>query len=661
MNASIATSTKTKCYHCGEDCSDKPLQKADRAFCCQGCLIVYELLEEHDLCAFYEMGEGSLSTRPTNGPQDYSWLDAPPIQQQLLDYYDEQLCKLRLSLPQMHCSACIWLLEQLYQFNPGILQSRVNFLKKEIYLSYDPRQLSLRQLVELLASLGYAPELSLHDLEATPETAVSKRLLYQMGLAGFVFGNTMLLSFPEYLGLDALREFAFYRFFAYLNLLLAIPLVVYCGQDYLRSAANALQRRELNIDIPISLGILTLLLRSVYEIVSQTGPGFLDSLAGLIFFLLIGRWFQQQSYHRLSFERDYKSYFPIATQLSSGQSVAISSLQKGDRIVVRHGELIPADAVLREGAAQIDYSFVTGESAPIQKDPGDLIFAGGRQTGAAIELEVQRPVRQSYLTQLWNDQAFQQETEQHTVLSSDAFGRYFTIFVLVVAAATLLYWLPQDSRLAVNAFTAVLIIACPCAIALTIPFTYGNALRFMARENCYIKSVEVLQRFREISAIVFDKTGTLTQNNEQIPIQYQGEKRSISDRRLIASLAAQSGHPISQQIVAESGVREFWPVSAFKEHVAEGIEGVVNEVFVRIGRAGFIGVGEEAAPGTYVQIDGVTVGYYHQSNSYRQGIPDLLSELQHKYQCYLLSGDQDSERSQLSKWLPAKNLHFEQR
>ena len=411
---------------------------------------------------------------------EYSYLDDPETLEQLLDFSDGKTARIRFILPQIHCASCIWLLENLTRLHPGIQQSTVNFLKKEAHVIFSEKEISLREVAELLHRIGYPPKVSLQDIEEDKSPAVDRSLIYKLGVTGFVFGNVMLLSFPEYLGLNQL-ESEFQRLFGYIILALGIPLILYSGVDYLRSAWLGLKEGELNIDVPISIGILSLFGRSTYEILSHTGAGYFDSLAGLLFFLLIGKWFQQKTYYTLSFERDYKSYFPLGAKVWKNEteiSKPLHQLDKDDVIIVRNGELIPADGILLEGRAEIDYSFVTGESAEVRKNKGDKIFAGGRQRGARIKIVLTKKVAQSYLVQLWNERAFKERAPKNTASDlANKVGKYFTIAILLIAFSTLAYWLPKDVPTAINAFSAVLIIACPCAVALSIPFTFGK-LRF---------------------------------------------------------------------------------------------------------------------------------------------------------------------------------------
>ncbi|MGB1318923.1 MAG: heavy metal translocating P-type ATPase, partial [Flavobacteriales bacterium] len=401
----------------------------------------------------------------------------------LLDFSDGKLGRISFELPAIHCSACVYLLERLERLNPGVKQSEVNFPKKTANILFDQSVISLKELVLLLHSIGYAPNLNLAksgEKEQKPTT--DKALLYRIGVAGFCFGNIMLLSFPEYLIGGQALDSKWSVLFNYLNLALAIPVVLFAGRDYLLSAYKGLKVRHVNMDVPVSIGILAIFGRSAYDILAGVGPGFLDSLAGFVFFLLIGKWYQAKTYSGLSFERDYKSFFPIAVNRigADGQvnAIMIKHLLKGDEIQIHNDELIPCDCELISEKASIDYSFVTGEAAPSSKAIGDKIYAGGKNRGSVIRLQVLKPVSSSYLTSLWNNSDGNKTDEQPPLLNfSNRIASWFSAAVLSIAFITAVYWLTFDPTNWLNTTTAVLIIACPCALALSIPFTYGSILR----------------------------------------------------------------------------------------------------------------------------------------------------------------------------------------
>jgi Cu+-exporting ATPase len=659
------SATTLACYHCGDTLRGDTVEHDGKKFCCSGCKIVFEILQQNDLCSYYDLQKAPGTSPSAIDLSRFAYLDDETVQQQLLNFSDGTTATVTLSLPTVHCSSCIWLLEQLYKLDAGISRSRVDFLKKQVSITYRQKQTSLKNIVILLASIGYEPELRMDALDRSSESAVTRALYYKIGVAGFCFGNSMLFSFPEYLGVDASEQFL-KIIFSYLNLLLGIPVFLYCSKDYFTSALGGLRRKIINIDVPIALGIVLLFGRSVYEIVTQSGPGFIDSLCGLLFFLLLGRIFQSKTYDRLNFERNYRSYFPLSVTTKrngSETTVPISSLQRGMRIVIRHGEIVPADAILLQGSAAIDYSFVTGESTPVEKVLGEMIYAGGRQAGGAIELEVMKEVSQSYLTQLWNN--FNQSARESGQLSelSNSVSKYFTAVVLLVSMGVLAYWLPKDTRTAVNAFTGILIVACPCALAIAIPFTMGTALRIFGRNDFFLKNTSVIELLSRTDTIVFDKTGTITYAN-RASVSFAGTPLTEQERTAVFSLVSNSVHPVSSMIAGFLAAAKV-PVDGFSETVSKGISGTVGGDEYRIGNRDFIGgavpSGAVNETRSYVSVNGEVKGYFSIRNMYRDGLPEIIARLSSRYRFAVVSGDNESERPRLQSLFPAgTELRFNQ-
>ncbi len=655
------------CYHCGEPCLDVNIQFDDKDFCCEGCRTVFEIINANDLCQFYDLDEKAGWNIKAKSQATYAYLDDQEVQDKLLDYADDQQARVRFEIPQIHCASCIWLLEKLYQINPGILSSQVNFLKKTVHVHYDRTQVSLRQVVELLNSIGYAPAIRLKDLDNKKKNPQEKQFFYKLGVAGFAFGNIMLLSFPEYLGLNGQLDGLFVHLFGYLNIILAIPVLFYSGRDYLSSAWRGLRRKELNIDVPIAIGVITLFTRSVFEILTHTGAGYLDSLAGLVFFLLIGKWFQQRTYHHISFDRDYRSYFPIAAHLKKGAetvSTSLDQLNVADVIVVKHEELIPADAILLNGPAKIDYSFVTGESKPIQPGVGEKLFAGGRQLGQPIEVRLSKTVSQSYLTQLWNDEAFAKDQETQASKLANRVGKYFTMVILGIAGLTLMYWLPKDPQIAINAFTAVLIIACPCAVALAIPFIFGNVLSVLGRNRFYLKNTNVIESAAEVKAVVFDKTGTLT-NRASAQTSFIGETLSLEEASIVRSIVSKSEHPKSKAIAAylaksSSDSNTTIDLESWEEHTGKGLSAAINGKNYKLGSASWLNLPKDTPAGVYLKIDEIIQGYFRIQHELRSGAVALLDYFKNQGNVHLLSGDDNQEANLFTAHLSKQNMHFQQ-
>ena len=649
----LVLATDTACHHCGDICKGSPVLMEEKPFCCEGCKMVYSILEENGLSNYYDLNAKAGISQKNQAKQVYAFLDDKEVIHKLIDFTDGEKTKIHFYLPHIHCSACLWLLEHLHRLNEGILHSRVDFLKKEVRITFSASAITLRQVVELLASIGYAPEINLHDLETKDRPKVDKALYYKLGLAGFAFGNIMLFSFPEYLGMNGASNTALVYLFGYFNILLIIPVIFYSGWDYFRSAWQGLRQKHLNIDVPISLGILALFFRSLFEILTHSGAGYLDSLAGLIFFLLIGKWFQKNTYAKLSFDRDYKSYFPIACNLQldgKESSVTLDKIKPGDTLIIRHGELIPADALLLKGAAKVDYSFVSGESEWIEKQKGDQLYAGGRQMGGLIEVFVSKKVSNSYLTQLWNEDTFIKSNEEGAVsVLADKVAKIFTWIILTVAFLTLMYWLPKDFGIAINAFTSVLIIACPCAVALSIPFTFGNVLRIFSRQGIYLKNIGVIETLSKINHVVFDKTGTIT-NVQSGSIRYEGDVLTAQEEQWIFSLVNQSTHPLSTKIKKRLDHHAPLPIFHFKEEKGKGLSANIDEHAIRIGSNDFInGTSNKDAlkQSVFIEIDGEVKGAFSHEGIYRKGLSDVLRRLKTWANISLLSGDNDRQKAKL--------------
>lgn len=673
------------CFHCHDALplgASSHLRLGDKQFCCDGCKMVYEILHAHDLCEFYALDNNAgQSLKNQRFAKNYAYLDDPEVREKLLEFEDGQTAQVTFYLPQMHCVSCIWLLENLGKLDAGATHSRVNFLKKTVTVQFAPSLTSLRKLAALLASIGYAPDINLGDVEGQKPPAISRRLAYQLGVAGFAFGNVMLFSFPEYVGMSRETDAWFSAAFGYLSLLLALPVLLFSARDYFTSAWQGLRNGQLNIDVPLCLALLSLFGRSVWEIFTHTGAGYLDSFAGLTFLLLIGKWFQQHVWHQLSFERDYKSYFPVAATVRTGDtetSVPVSRLVPGDIIVVRSQEVIPADGILLKGSARVDYSFVTGESEPVLVQNGERIFAGGKQAGESIEIALTRRVAQSHLTQLWNNEAFKPNAKGQATQLADAAGRWFTLLILAFGGGAVAYWwgLRGDAATAINAFTAVMIVACPCNIALSIPFTLGNIMRILGRHGFYLKNIRVVEAFTGITAVVFDKTGTITVDGGRETVdglRWMGGGLAYAEKVAIRSLVRHSSHPLSRRIYTSMPDVPTEAVEGFEEVPGLGIQGKIKGRVVKIGSLAHIDGLALSQPintpsGIFVEIGGQLLGHFEVKNRFRDGLAEVLaffrptSNVQHpKSNVFLLSGDQDHEAAALASFFPKTDtMRFQQ-
>lgn len=667
----ILNKQKISCSHCGEECQDE-IMVDDKTFCCEGCKTVYSILNENGLCDYYRYDSdaiNSLKNVPAYRKERFSYLDDSDVQERLLDFRSESMNRVRFHIPQIHCTSCLWLLEKLNRIDGGIIRSVVDFTRKEVSVEYSPSDTSIRAIVELLTLIGYEPTITL-DSVIKPVNYAKRSLYLKLGLAGFATGNIMLFSMPEYFDTAALISPHYSLIFSILNIALATPVLLYSASDYWKNAYRALKNKSMSLDVPLALGIITLYIRSLADIITNTSPGFMDSFSGLVFLLLIGKLVQQRTFDALSFERNYTSYLPLSVQtIQNGteQSRSVTSLNTGDIIHIRNKEIVPADSILLSSHGHVDYSFVTGETAPVEIVKNAKVYAGGRIIGNSVQLMVQKEVSRSYLTQLWNNAIFHKEKYRAFHNISSRFGTWFTITVIILAAIAGIYRLP-DIQTASSVFTAVLIIACPCALSLAAPFALNTAMRMMSRASLFLKNTDVVLDIAETDSIVFDKTGTLTSLNNAKVTLYEGTLND-SEKELIGLTAQRSSHPLAQAIAHTLSVKSSKRPDDFQEIIGEGVKARFGDSEIRFGTYDFVG-NIETQPYTvhnemnqsivHISINGEYKGFFAIRNAFRNGIEKTLQFLNNTFDIHILSGDSPKDGIYLKNYLPNSPMKFRQ-
>ena len=649
------------CFHCDQRIEEEVIQFDEKAFCCQGCKTVYEILNVNDLKDYYDLNRNAGVRPDAKSNHQFDFLNTKEIFDKVVDFSDDGITVVSFYVPVMHCTSCVWLLESLNTINPNIISSNVNFTQKTVQVTFREEKLQLGDLARFITNLGYKPSINLKSLDKKKKSKVDRALVSKLVIAGFCFGNIMLLSFPEYVEVFGevkeqwLDENKGY--FRWLMFALSLPVFFYSSTDYFVSAWQGIKNKYINIDVPIALGIIVIMFKSTYDIIFDISPGYFDTLAMLLFLMLTGKWFQQQTMQALAFDRDYKSFYPIAVaKMIDGheQPILLSELTKGDRILIRNEEIIPADAILMKGEAMIDNSFVTGESRLIPKKAGDKIFAGGKQSGHAIELEIISDVNQSYLTQLWNNDAFQKEESELNELTNKI-SHYFTIIILCITAISAVYWYFHDASIILEVVTSILIIACPCALGLSSPFILGHMMRIFGNKKFYVKNTSTVERMERITDIVFDKTGTITESDEA-QVKYEGKELSEYQKQLVKALIRNSNHPLSRTLYKKIDVDDHLPINNYEEVVGKGQQAVVDGHDIKVGSRSFTNAifNENSLNQSqvFISIDGEVFGKFVYTNRYRKGLDELLKQLD-MYQLHILSGDNDSEKEYLETIFPA--------
>ena len=639
------STTRLNCFHCGEQCDEEVFYVEEKPFCCFGCKTVYEILNENNLCTYYDLAAAPGKNRKeTISDARFQVLERPDIRSRFVTFEDERQFHITFYLPHIHCSSCIWLLENLHTLNDNIIHARVDFRRKEIFIIADKQGITLPQVAALLDSVGYEPYLSLQDeKKKTPEKTQKGRLI-RLAVAGFCFGNIMLFSAPEYLAKGTLEDPQLQLLFQYMSLLLAIPVFFYSANEFYISSWKSLRNKYLNIDAPIAAAIIITFVRSLYMVFVEGQGGYFDSMSGIVFFMLLGRYFQDRTYKMVTFHRDYTSYFPLAAAVikdGKEEQIPVSELKTGDVYIVRNNELVPADSILVMGHAHMDYSFVTGEAVPVDRTIGELLYAGGRQKGSSIQLKVIKEVSQSYLTQLWNKSDSEAE-ESNDSGFVQVLSKYFAYIVFILSFIAFIFWLVVEPSRALDALITPMIIACPCALLLSATFTNGNAIARLGQIGIYLKNAEVLEKLTRINAIVFDKTGTIAQSKEA-KINWSGLSLTEEQKSLIYALANESAHPYSRAIARWCYTGNNLKVHEYSEVPGKGIHGVVAGHTLFIGKSD---QNEEA--GSVIIIDDERLGICSFEAVLFDGMSGLFERLKQQFPIHLLSGDTDKDRTRLS-------------
>jgi Cu+-exporting ATPase len=632
----------SSCYHCGLTCNDGGIPFADRNFCCEGCKLVYQILESNGLCNYYELAEHpGLSQIKGIRKDKYAYLDDQVIAEKICKFQAGAYSIVTLYLPGIHCASCMWLLEHLPRINPGIVQSRLSFGTKEVTIHFRHEAITLRQLAELLSTIGYEPNISLDDDDKSKKALKiqDRGRLYKLGVAGFCFGNIMMMAFPDYFGGHDLEQ-KFALLFRYISLALSVPVVLYCASEFFVNAWKGIRSRSLNIDAPIALAILITYARSVYEILMNIGGGYLDSMSGIVFFMLVGRAVQERTYKSISFHRDYKSYFPIAVSTVNEQGLetkSLHALRPGDVVQLSNEEIIPADGRVLKGDARIDYSFVSGESEALHIPAGQKVYAGGKQTGDQIQMIVEKTVANSYLTTLWNNQAFTKDKQKEVYRENSIhrLSNLFTVVLFSLAAMTAVWWAINDPARIVPAVSSMLIIACPCALLLSATFANGSMLRLLSNNGLYLRDSSVIETLGDIDHIVFDKTGTIT-TGSTLEAAETNAILTEEDKMLIYAVASRSYHPRSRALTQVTGNQPACEVRQWEEIAGSGVRGIIGGRRVLIGNVVFTGSPRQAD--VIVRID-ASFYYFYTSPVVRAGVSDALAQLRSSFSLSLLSGD----------------------
>jgi len=563
-----------RCAHCHNEVP------SGSVFCCAGCATVYEVLKAKGLGRYYDL-RGDIPISPAKTTQrDYLDFDDTAFRDKYTLPRAPGRQHVDLYLEGVHCAACLWLVEKVLKDEPGVIDARLDLGKSTVAIDWDPARTELSTLGRDLDRLGYPP----YPAASTDRRAARKRedrkLLVRIAVAGACFGNAMLMALALYGGLFAGIEAEFSQLFRWGSLLVAIPTLLYSATPFYRGAIGSIRARVPHMDLPIAVGLTLGSLAGLVNTVRGDGEIYFDSLTALVFLLLSGRWLQAKEQRRATDAAELLySLAPATARLADGREVPAENVQPGTLLEVRPSEVIPADGVITQGASSLDLSILTGESRPVEVELGASVSAGTLNLTHAIIIRAEKSGSSSRMGRLL---ALVEEAAEHRapiVLEADKLAARFVVRVLVLAAITLVVWLFVDPAHAVDHTIALLVVSCPCALALATPLAVSAAIGQAARAGIFIKGGDTLERLARPAEVWFDKTGTLTEGAQEV-VDERGEALAG------AALARATQHPVSRAI-ARKYPRATAPSDA-KQTLGGGVEGTIEGTRYALGSPHFI-------------------------------------------------------------------------
>ncbi len=517
--------------------------------------------------------------------------DAVPAAEALAEREVQQDVRIALSLPMVHCAACIRTVEGALTRYPGVKSARVNLTLKRATVEAEP-EVSAEHLMQVLEAIGYESyELDAGTLSATQSSKAGRDLLMRLAVAGFASMNVMLLSISVWSGAEAATRDLFH----WISAAIALPTIVFSGRPFYVSAWSALKHKRLNMDVPIVLAILLAVVTSLWETSLSGEHAYFDAALALVFFLLAGRYLDHRTraVARSAAEELAALEVPRAVLLSDDgeEMVQVSALSVGDRVLVRPGGRLPVDGEIIEGQSELDRSLLTGETLPIFAAPGTQVSAGEVNLTGPLVVRANAVGEQTSLHRMADLVAVAESGRSNYTSLADRAAKLYAPGVHILSALSFVGWylFTFDVRTSLNIAAAVLIITCPCALGLAVPAVTTAASGRLFRKGMLIKHSTALERLSQVDTVVFDKTGTLTAGTPELT---NADAFSYEELSIAMALAVGSSHPLSlalAKVGRDAGIRPA-ELTGIEEIPGYGTQGNLNGALVQLGRASWVGV-----------------------------------------------------------------------
>jgi len=626
------------CSHCGAEVAAASVAGPD--FCCPGCRAAYGLVRGLGLDQYYRRRSIDPAQRPRRPDEDAAAIDFSSQAQ--LD--PDGRASLHLMVEGLQCAACVWLIESVLTRQTGVVAARLNMTTRRLVVQWDPKQAEANGVLAPLIAIGYRLQPYDPGRLGRESERTEKALLRAMAVAGFAAGNVMLFSISVWAGAAGSMDWVTRSLFHWISALIALPAVVYCLRPFARSAVTALRAGRSNMDVPITIGVTLTAAMSLWETMRNGPHAYFDAAVSLLFFLLIGRYLDSRARGRARSSAEHLLALgasPVTVIGSDGTRRLLrpEQVEPAMTVLVATGERIGVDGRVIDGHSEVDTSLISGETVPAPVEPGSSVFAGTLNLSGPLKLSVGAVGESTLLAEIVRMMEVAERGRARYVAVADRVARYYAPVVHLMGLCTFLGWkILTDTpwQLALLYAVSVLIITCPCALALAVPVVQVVASGRWLRQGILAKSATAAERLAEVDWVVFDKTGTLTEGRpELLPGAWTGD-----DLTLAAAIAAASKHPVARAVVRAR------PNVAVADGVVEvpGCGLVKGEI--RLGNRRWLGLAaddDDAGPELVLACPGRPPVSFRFADSLRVDAGAVVAELKRRgLRVALLSGDRRS-------------------
>lgn len=664
------------CFHCNEPCPDgeefaAPVFGNKEAFCCQGCQSVCEGIIANGLEDYYRYRTApapKTNLVPEELNQIHKIYDSPELEQDYLTANDGELKEVQLSVTGISCSACAWLIETQIKKLSGVLQVGVDVSAQRTSIRWNKDKLTLSEILNQFDQIGYEARPYSPDSQEQEYEKQQKTYLKKLGVAGLMTMQVMMLAIGLYFGVFGNIEPETKQFFHWISLLLTTPVVFYSGSIFISNALNALSVRKLNMDVPIAIAVLLTFASSTLATIKNDGDIYFESVAMFVFLLLIGRYLEYKSRQKAYTNVNNASkHFPVLARAiyhdNNIKEIPAKSVVQDQLLLVKPGDTVPTDSVVVEGHSSVDESLLTGESAPISKQPGSKLFGGSINGKSVLTVKALGALQDSAVHKITRMKDLALSEKPKFAIYIDQIAQKFVLTVLILAAASYLFWSVYEPSRALWVAVSVLVATCPCALGLATPTAYIASMSKLSKLGILLKRSDSLEELNTIDVVALDKTGTLTEIEGQLS---SWENKSEYDdhfvKQVAKSLEAISEHPIAAAFNFDVPTL---PLEQTEVITAKGIKGDYRDLQFKIGTYEFCGVEKSYSKANdspiYLSVTtpeqgSKTVAIFFVQERLKKGAKALSLSL-NKQALLLLSGDREQKVATVANELRIENYH----